>query len=209
VLPLAAFKGPMHPNTININDRIKDIYLNRIIPNFFIEGDGGQYGSTATSDIAVMQALSKRIHFGKYVAEVKYREDPEGYQKLAESSDLDGIMAKLTNAEVEKRLLRRVFIKASTYGQELDVSDVDKKYKLEPSRIEELYRDYVVPLTKEVEVQYLIERSRGPEVSFLGPPGTFSEQAARSYFSKNKTSESHKISSLLQYSSGIFERIGK
>jgi hypothetical protein len=49
-------------------------------------------------------------------------------------------------------LLQRVFKKASTYGQELGVSETEKKYKIEPSRVEELYREYVIPLTKEVEV---------------------------------------------------------
>jgi len=188
LLPLTAFFGPLHPNTININQRIKDIYLKRIITEFFQSGDDGQYGSTTTTDILVLQALSKRIHFGKYVAEVKFREDPEGYTKLAENNDFTGILEKLTNAEVEKKLLQRVYNKASTYGQETGVSDADKKYKIEPSRVEELYREYVVPLTKEVEVLYLIERSKGPQVSFLGPPGTFSEQAAHQYFGKNQTS---------------------
>ncbi|PRP77616.1 putative chorismate mutase [Planoprotostelium fungivorum] len=184
LLPLFAFTGPMHPNTININDRIKDIYLKLMVPRFFEEGDDGQYGSAVTTDIAVLQALSKRIHFGKYVAEVKFREDPQGYTKLAEEGNIDGIMKKLTNAEVEAKLLRRVHMKASTYGQEIGVQDSDKKYKLEPGRIEELYREYVVPLTK--EVLYLIERSKGPQVSYLGPPGTFSEQSALKYFGRGQ-----------------------
>ena len=34
------------------------------------QGDDGNYGSCAVSDIAALQALSKRIHFGKFIAEV-------------------------------------------------------------------------------------------------------------------------------------------
>eukprot|EP01117_Protostelium_nocturnum_P012751 TRINITY_DN4716_c0_g1_i2.p1 TRINITY_DN4716_c0_g1~~TRINITY_DN4716_c0_g1_i2.p1 ORF type:complete len:488 (-),score=111.72 TRINITY_DN4716_c0_g1_i2:546-2009(-) len=186
LLPLMSFSGPMHPNTINLNNQIMDIYLNKIIPNFFVEGDDGQYGSSVSTDIQVLQSLSKRIHFGKYVAEVKYREDPEGYSRLIEENNIEGIMSKLTNMEVERRLLSRVFRKASTYGQEPDTAEADKHFKIEPSKIEELYRDFVIPLTKEVEVLYLVERSKGAAVSFLGPSGTFSEQAAHNHFGKNK-----------------------
>jgi hypothetical protein len=36
-------------------------------------GDDGNYGSAATLDVLALQALSKRIHYGKFVAEAKFR----------------------------------------------------------------------------------------------------------------------------------------
>lgn len=36
-------------------------------------GDDGNYGSAATLDVLVLQALSTRIHYGKFVAEAKFR----------------------------------------------------------------------------------------------------------------------------------------
>lgn len=36
-------------------------------------GDDGNYGSAATIDVLCLQALSKRIHYGKFVAEAKFR----------------------------------------------------------------------------------------------------------------------------------------
>lgn len=36
-------------------------------------GDDGNYGSAATLDLLALQALSKRIHYGKFVAEAKFR----------------------------------------------------------------------------------------------------------------------------------------
>lgn len=36
-------------------------------------GDDGNYGSAATLDVLCLQALSKRIHYGKFVAEAKFR----------------------------------------------------------------------------------------------------------------------------------------
>jgi chorismate mutase len=61
----------LKPNTVNINDKIKSTYIDKFLPLFCEAGDDSNYGSTATSDIAVLQALSKRIHYGKYVAEGK------------------------------------------------------------------------------------------------------------------------------------------
>lgn len=37
------------------------------------EGDDGNYGSAATLDVLALQALSSRIHYGKFVAEAKFR----------------------------------------------------------------------------------------------------------------------------------------
>ena len=56
----------LHPNTVNINARIMDLYINRIVPLITTEGDDRNYGSTATCDVVCLQALSKRcsiIHF--------------------------------------------------------------------------------------------------------------------------------------------------
>jgi hypothetical protein len=36
----------------------------------WIAGDDGNYGSSAVCDTECLQALSKRIHFGKFIAEV-------------------------------------------------------------------------------------------------------------------------------------------
>jgi hypothetical protein len=36
-------------------------------------GDDGNYGSAATLDVLCLAALSKRIHYGKFVAEAKFR----------------------------------------------------------------------------------------------------------------------------------------
>ena len=55
-----------------------------------------------TADIAVLQALSKRIHFGKFIAEAKFQAETERYTKLILANDADGIMEALTDSTVEK-----------------------------------------------------------------------------------------------------------
>lgn len=103
---------------VNFNPILLRKYADVIVPAITKEGDDEQHGSTILADIAVLQALSKRVHYGKFVAESKYRSDPEGYQRLVDAGDADGVMKLLTNAKVEKKVLRRARLKAATYGRE-------------------------------------------------------------------------------------------
>ena len=50
----------------------------------------------------MLQALSKRIHFGKFIAEAKFQAETERYTKLILANDADGIMEALTNSAVEE-----------------------------------------------------------------------------------------------------------
>lgn len=50
----------------------------------------------------MLQALSKRIHFGKFIAEAKFQAERERYTQLILANDADGIMDALTNLAVEE-----------------------------------------------------------------------------------------------------------
>jgi len=179
-------------SALNFNKRLLAQYIERIVPAVCKKGDDEQHGSTALCDIAVLQALSRRVHYGKFVAESKYRSDPEEYQRLVDAGDADGVMALLTNAVVEAKVLRRSRLKAATYGTEPLLSELPpiegsdatstlvaaaaasavvaalsalddhhsshNKGKVDPSVIEEVYRDIIIPMTKEIEVAYLFRR---------------------------------------------------
>lgn len=164
-----------------------------MVPSIAKKGDDEQHGSTVLSDIVVLQALSRRVHYGKFVAESKYQSDPEGYQKLVDDGDAKGVMELLTNSAVEARVLRRAKIKAATYGREplmtqlpeqkaaecggdvsfvaaaaasavatamesLEESRNKLQGKIDPATIETIYRDFIIPLTKDIEVAYLFLR---------------------------------------------------
>lgn len=148
--------------------------------------------------------MSKRIHFGKFVAESKYQSNPKEFQTLVDAGDANGVMALLTNEEVEKQVLTRARLKASTYGREPLMSSLPKvergdksdhntaiiaaaaaaavvaaveamqtsdqnaiNGKVDPSIIESIYRQLIIPMTKDVEVAYLFLRcGRMPPVDF-------------------------------------------
>ncbi|GMI11118.1 hypothetical protein TrVE_jg9607 [Triparma verrucosa] len=178
-------------NEVNFNSVLLKRYINEVIPLITSPGDDDQYGSSVLTDTLILQSLSKRIHYGKFVAESKFLSDPEGYQKLCEDGDVEGVMRLLTNEKVEEKVLKRSKIKAATYGREplsdaiptksgskdssirdlvaaaaaaaanaaVDImGDGDVGMKLKPSVVEGLYRDLIIPLTKEVEVEYLFRR---------------------------------------------------
>ena len=162
LLPPLGSTAPIKRNDININGAIKRLYETEIIPAICAAGDDQQYGSSAVCDVACLQALSKRIHHGKFVAESKYLEDPETYKTMCIGKDREGILKKITNRQVEEKLLRRVERKAATYGQEIDEAhrgeSEQRAYKIPPALVTDIYRRWIIPMTKEVEVEYLLSR---------------------------------------------------
>jgi chorismate mutase len=163
---LPAFDGPgvLAPNTVNVNAQIKQLYRTRMLPAICAAGDDDNYGSSATCDVACLQALSKRIHYGKFVAESKYIEEPMVYDRLIADGDAAGIEEKLTRKDVEARLLKRVERKAAAYGQDIEEAAgtaAPTHYKFQPATVAEIYRTWVIPLTIKVEVDYLFQRCAG------------------------------------------------
>lgn len=61
--------------------------------------------------------------------------------------DNDNLMETLTNPDAEEEVITRVKNKAMVYRQEVD-----------PELVGELYDKLVIPMTKEVQVQYLLRR---------------------------------------------------
>lgn len=152
---------------VNVNDKIKAFYLHDILPRLCdTNKDLGEkkenYGSAAVSDVECLQALSRRIHFGKFVAEVKFMSDVPKYTKMIEERDIAGLENAITNEAVEKQVLARLQKKAINYGK--DPLDVDAPIngetpgKVDVKTVVEMYRSFVIPLTKEVEIEYLLRR---------------------------------------------------
>eukprot|EP01025_Chloroclados_australasicus_P041604 TRINITY_DN4412_c0_g2_i1.p1 TRINITY_DN4412_c0_g2~~TRINITY_DN4412_c0_g2_i1.p1 ORF type:complete len:320 (+),score=27.95 TRINITY_DN4412_c0_g2_i1:63-962(+) len=158
VLPPLEYPQVLMPgaNQININSEIMLMYLDYLLPGIVEKGDDGNYGSTALCDVAVLQALSKRIHYGKFVAEAKFQSNEEQYKEAILNQDADQIMQILTDQAVEDKVVQRVQTKASVFGQ--DLSSDERTNRVNPELVGELYRQWVMPLTKNVQVQYLLKR---------------------------------------------------
>jgi chorismate mutase len=66
-------------------------------------------------------------------------------------------MKLITFEQVEAKVQKRVEEKARKYGQDVD-SNGTTKFKIDPSLVSQLYGDWIMPLTKVVQVQYLLRR---------------------------------------------------
>lgn len=176
----------LHPNDVDVNPQIKQKYIDIVLPQVckqFGREDRGEkeenYGSAATCDVALLQALSRRIHFGKFVAESKFQQETEKFVQLIQAKDRKGIADAITNAEVEKKVLARLRLKARTYGSDPSVNAEDEikinvdaavsMYEVglqcnsRPSPVLKTYQETVIPLTKVVEVEYLMQRLKDTE----------------------------------------------
>ena len=183
ILQALQYPKILHDNTVNVNATIKLHYVKDILPIIcqkFGREDRGEakenYGSSATCDVSCLQALSRRIHFGKFVAESKFQKEPEKFTSLILAGDHPGIDAAITDAKVEQKVLDRLRLKAKTYGTDpafateagpkIDVEAVVAVYKVcvyalfffRLAQFSQSVKKYVIPLTKVVEVEYLMQR---------------------------------------------------
>ena len=153
---------------VNVNPKIMDMYIAHLLPEIAAAGDDRNYGSAAMYDVMILQSLSRRIHYGKFVAEAKFRAQTEEYTALIKGRDAEGIMELLTDRAVELKVVERVTLKAATFGQDLNAAAATAStpqnggdgllLRVSPQAVAELYDRWVMPLTKEVEVEYLLKR---------------------------------------------------
>ena len=93
-----------------------------------------------------------------FVAESKFRSEPAAFIPHIQSRDEGALADLITKPAVEVALLARLGKKASFYGQELDaagnpLSADEEHLKIDVEEVVSLYRDYIIPLTKDVEVR--------------------------------------------------------
>ena len=168
IIPPLQYPSLLHPNQkVNVNHKIYTSYVKDILPqitqNLPDKGESYEnYGSAAVRDVECLQTLSRRIHFGKFVAEVKFQSEREKMTRLIRNKDVKGLEDAITNEAVEEQVLQRLATKARTYGRDPSVGAETLKSKaadrVDVKTVVAIYKDVVIPLTKEVEVEYLLAR---------------------------------------------------
>jgi len=142
-------------NVVNLTDKILVSYLD-IIPKICSPGDDAQYGSSVEHDVYTIQAISRRIHYGAmYVGESKYLSDPSAFKKAVEAGDLTTLETLLTRPEVEQRILRRVQEKVTILQA---AAKANTRFTIDPGVVRDYYAAHIIPLTKEGEILYLLNR---------------------------------------------------
>ena len=159
ILPAAVYDNPLHPNAINVNGRIRTVYEEEIVPFVCEAGEDGQWGSSAVNDVMNLQSISKRIHYGKFVAESKFQSNSTALEAVIRAGDREALISAITDEDVESKVLERVLRKASTYGRELEAED--DSYRVRPEVVRDIYARWIIPMNKEVQVEYLLQRLSG------------------------------------------------
>ncbi|KAK0546846.1 chorismate mutase aro7 [Tilletia horrida] len=155
VYPVPTYPSVLHGAAANFsrNHALKKAYLNSTLPSLNLPpsqktgGPNPALGPTLHADTALLHLLSSRIHLGRYVAESKYASNTSLYAQPIASKNLTALNALITNTTVEEANVVRVQSKAGMYGDGAQAQAVGA-----------LYRDVLIPLTKEVEVGYLLGR---------------------------------------------------
>ncbi|RZR72521.1 hypothetical protein BHM03_00014322, partial [Ensete ventricosum] len=132
MLPPMRYPKVLHPiaDSININKKIWEMYFCNLLPRLVREGSDGNCGSSAVCDTICLQDSNQLVHL-------------------------------LTYESVETAIKQRVEAKVMIFGQEVTVgmkNGAPPVYKIKPSLVAELYGNWIMPLTKEVQVEYLLHR---------------------------------------------------
>lgn len=141
-------------DAVNVTRHIMEGYIN-LVPRICQKGDDGQYGSSAEHDIAALMTISQRVHSGIYVAEWKRFKEPEKFDNLIAKRDRKSLLEAITNGAVEDEVLRRVHKKATALQSEINP---DVRTIVPAEVIVDFYRETIIPLTKEVQVRYFLNR---------------------------------------------------
>ncbi|KAI5804141.1 chorismate mutase [Peziza echinospora] len=186
LLPPLSYPQLLHPNSVNLNNAVMDAYINHFLPEACgvrptatsnkdtttksntPQAERAQaqenYGSCAVIDVLCLQALSRRVHFGKFVAEAKFLKDTPLFTSLIRARDIAGITREITDEKVEMQVLERLRRKATNYGRDpalgdaADQADAHGPLKVNVDAVVNLYKDWIIPLTKRVEIDYLLTR---------------------------------------------------
>ena len=141
--------------TVNLCDRIQTAYL-KLLADICPQGDDEQYGSSVEHDVYALQAIARRIHYGAlYVAESKFSTSPGEYGSLIKAGDTSALMGLLTRAEVEEKIIDRVRNKVAFIQEQVNP---DLRNLVDPNNVLSFYREVIIPLTKDGEIAYLLNR---------------------------------------------------
>ena len=173
---------PAFADDIDFNAQVMASYLDVILDEVADVGeDDSQHGTCLLLDVAALQALSKRVHFGKYVAEAKFRQERALFEPLIATGDRHGVRAALTHPAQEDAVASRVARKAAQMlANEAEAAaslgeggaggnggaGKGRQPRLTAEAVARLWRDVVMPLTKDVQVAYLMRR-----LEVAVPPG--------------------------------------
>jgi chorismate mutase len=99
-----------------------------------------------TADLNFLEALTRRVQYGRDVAESKFLEETEKYMARAKENDRLGIQRLLFHGPTEDKIHERVGIKGPQYGIRARVA-------------QDFFIGVVIPITSKLEIDYFLLRA--------------------------------------------------
>jgi chorismate mutase len=127
---------------INIGNNLLSFYPNLISKYCKFSDDPNSYGETAYIDADLIQMIHERVNIGRYVADVKGKNNPEIYQAKSNEE----LLIKLKDQPREKVLIDKARNIATTY-------------ELNPDMIEEAFK-WIIDQTLDIEIKYIQQIGR-------------------------------------------------
>jgi chorismate mutase len=141
-------------NRVDLSEGILSAYMD-FLGTLCEPGDDSQHGSCTDWDLPALRAIAERIHYGAmYVAECKFGMKPKEYTALIKARDSEGLRDKVTRRCKEDEIYERVRQKVEDFQKGVNP---EVRRLVNPEVIVEFYRQ-VIKLTKEGEVQYLLQK---------------------------------------------------
>lgn len=110
----------------------------------------GAAAPLTSADIEVIRLISQRIQMGTTVANAKMGSEADR-AAFRQAPDRQGILDRLTHPQVEQEIIRRVSRDASIL---FEVMHQDAYFG---DMVGEWFRDFIIPQTKEVQVERILE----------------------------------------------------
>lgn len=131
-------KSSLHELDINIGESFLPFYQDLIKRYCEPKNDPITYGETAYLDADIIQIINERINIGRYVADIKIRNDPTIYEI---KDDKESLLLKIKDKKREEILIEKV-------------RNVAQRYELNPDMAEEMFK-WMIDCTINVEIAYI------------------------------------------------------
>lgn len=119
-----------------------------------------------------IKKVIKRVFTGYEIAKIKYKENPRKFIAFILKEQEIKIYNEIANPAVENKIINRL----QTYP--LIIPQINNIVKM--------YKHFIMPITKEIQVQFLLNGIFDLSVGYLGPTGTYSHKIALKAFDNKK-----------------------
>ncbi|KAI9079235.1 hypothetical protein K1719_038840 [Acacia pycnantha] len=134
----------------NFISKLWSLYVLGILAHMNLkQHNDGRQGSALTCDASCIQAISKRVHWGKFLAEAKFQSRPDEFKQAVEAQSLEKLNSCLMCQEHRDGAVKRYVQMAN--------ATADKQVALAAN----VYIGLVLPFTEVRERDYIVAKLSG------------------------------------------------